>query len=90
MPSTTAQLLTQQYPPIVSASHIAEIFDQHIQTIRRLARAGRLPFANVSLTPSDYRYRLGDVIEYLENPPAQQKSKRGRPVGSRNKTHAPQ
>ncbi len=87
---TTADLLTATYPPIISQRQIAAIFGQHVQTVRRLARAGRLPFPNVSISDAEKRYRLSDIIAYLENStqePVQEK-RRGRPVGSRNKTHA--
>lgn len=90
-----AELLTAQYPPIISQTQIAQIFGQHVQTVRRLARAGQLPFQNISISAAEKRYRLTDVILYLENPssmraqPQTQEKRRGRPVGSRNKnTHA--
>ena len=87
---TTADLLIAKYPPIISQTQIAEIWNQHVQTVRRLARAGRLPFQNVSISGSEKRYRLIDVINYLENPPQDVKSRKGRPVGSKNKqNHAP-
>lgn len=85
---STANLLINCYPVLLTQAHLASIFGQHIQTIRRLARSGKLPFVNVSLTPSKKRYRLADVISYLENPPAQAQAKdkcRGRPVGSKNR-----
>lgn len=85
MSSLTTQLLTQQYPPIISQTQLADIFGQHVQTIRRLARADRLPFVNVSISKNEKRYRLADVIEYLENPPTKPQKRRGRPAGSKNK-----
>ena len=93
---TMAELLTASYPPIVSQTQLAQIFGQHVQTVRRLARAGRLPFQNISISDAEKRYRLTDVIAYLENPssmqtqPQAQEKRRGRPVGSRNKSHATQ
>lgn len=96
MSSITSDLLIQQYPPVLSAAQVAEIYGQHVQTVRRLARAGRLPFHNVSISGTEKRYRLADVIAHLDNPPIAQAQKtrrgRGRPVGSKNRettTHAP-
>ena len=84
--SITSTLLIQQYPPVISQAQLAAIFGQHVQTIRRLARAGRLPFSNVSISGLEKKYKLEDVINYLENPPVVAPSKRkGRPVGSQNK-----
>lgn len=87
--SLTSELLIQQYPAVISQNQVAEIFGQHVQTVRRLARAGRLPFVNVSISGTEKKYRLADIIDYLENPPASQQQKRkGRRVGSKNKTEA--
>ncbi len=44
----TADLLMSKYPAVITQAHLADIFGQHVQTIRRLARAGRLPFLDVS------------------------------------------
>ena len=91
-PIDTASLLVSNYPALITQAHLAAIFGQHTQTIRKLARTGKLPFPDVSLTSSEKRYRLADVISYLENPSpkATPEKRRGRPVGSRNKSsHAP-
>lgn len=94
MSPSTSDLLIGKYSPVISQAELAEIFGQHVQTIRRLGRTGRLPFPNVSISCAEKRYRLSDVLEYLENPPSL-KTKRGRPVGSKNRieaisSHAPQ
>ena len=92
--SLTSELLVNKYPALISQTEIAEIFGQHVQTVRRLARAGLLPFPNVSIARQEKKYKLEDVINYLEHPPtpaAQVTKRRGRPVGSRNKEmHVPQ
>ncbi len=91
MSTTTTELLARQYPAVISTAQIAEIFGHHVQTVRLMIKSGRLPFENVALTPTDYRFKLSDVIEYLDSPPTlPRKSRRGRPVGSRNKAHAAQ
>ncbi|SHN72336.1 helix-turn-helix domain-containing protein [Desulfovibrio litoralis] len=82
--SLTATLLIQQYPALISQNQLAKIFGQHVQTIRRLARAGLLPFQNVSISGLEKKYKLEDVIRYLENPPITTVKRRGRPVGSKN------
>ena len=94
-PPTTSDILIAKYRPLLSERELAEIFGKHVQTLRKMRRAGRLPFANVSLTDAEYQYRLADVLAYLENPleyrVAQQSSsakRRGRPVGSRNRQTA--
>ena len=85
--SLTATLLIQQYPALISQDQVAQIFGQHVQTIRRLARAGLLPFQNVSISGLEKKYKLEDIIKYLENPPiaTATNKRRGRPVGSKNK-----
>ena len=84
---STSELLLAEYRPVIPEDDLAEIFGKHVQTIRRLRRKGLLPFPNVSITPSEYRYRLSDVLNFLENPPAAQSSakRRGRPIGSKNR-----
>lgn len=85
---TMAELLTATYPPIISQTQVAAIFGQHVQTIRRLARRGRLPFQDISISEHEKRYRLTDVLAYLETPTSQeqtQEKRRGRPIGSKNK-----
>ena len=86
---TTSGLLAAKYPPIISEDVLAEIFGKHVQTVRRLRRSGRLPFVNVSITATEYRYRLSDVLSFIENPPSQSSAKRrGRPIGSKNRQEA--
>lgn len=92
---TMSELLTASYPPVITQTQIAAIFGQHVQTVRKLARDGRLPFPNVSISGVEKRYRLTDIIAYLETPTptasVTTEKRRGRPVGSRNKpTHAPE
>lgn len=84
-----AEILIAKFPPVLTQTELADVLRLHVQTVRRLDRAGKFPFPNVSPT-SEKRYRLTDVIAYLEQPSAS-KSKIGRPVGSKNKikTHAP-
>lgn len=85
-PSLTFEHLSKSYPAVITQEQLAEIFGFHVQTIRKMTREGSLQFRNVSFTPAEKRYLLEEVAHYLQNPPTTPKKRRGRPVGSKNKT----
>lgn len=91
-PTTTALRLTAQYSAIITLPQLAEIFGYHQQNLRRLDRLGRLPFVNVAPGMRERRYRLADVIDYIDNPPTptKQPKKKGKPIGAKNKPKAEQ
>jgi len=85
--SLTAQRLFKEYPAVITLSDVAKIFDYNVQTARRFYRTGKFPFLTDISHTSERRFNLTDVINYLDSPtPTPFAKKRGRPVGSKNKS----
>jgi hypothetical protein len=65
--STAAKKLLDKYPAVITTKHLKEIFGGNIQVIRRLARAGKLPFRNISISGRVKKFYLAEVVAHLEN-----------------------
>lgn len=89
--------LLASLPTLLDIIGLAELYGVHPETIREMLRENRLTFRNVSESRKHKRFLAAEVVAHLfgesleeaskddETNDETQKSKRGRPTGSKNK-----
>jgi excisionase family DNA binding protein len=60
-----AAVAANRLGPMLTASEVAEMLHLHVNTVKRLGDRGELPFYRVCKR-GDRRFRLDDVIEFLD------------------------
>lgn len=62
-------MVAEDYPPVLDAAMVAELFGMNIDTVRRLSREGVIPAHRVP-GGRTYKYLKDEVIEWLRAQPA--------------------
>jgi len=90
--STLALSASPQFPhKLLTTSDLADLFRTTPSQIQWLARQGRIPFRNVSLKRRGMLFYADDVYAWIADGKAlsQPQPRRGRPLGSKNKSTQP-
>ena len=59
-----ASMGVHELGPMLTASEVAELLHQHVNTVKRLGDRGELPFFRVCKR-GDRRFRYDDVLDFL-------------------------
>ena len=86
---TTIELIHSVYPDEISLSpnQIAKILNCHVRSVNRGLADGSLSLPTFTSTSCRHRVLITDLVDYLDRRAGSNLKKRGRPIGSRNKTH---